>query len=87
MGHSDSTINLKVYSHFRVEYFEVIKYIKDRFLTIFPYVSPDSKMLKNEAKNAPMFLLCFMMTNTSDKAQKLADKLVKGIINSTERIK
>lgn len=71
----------------RVEYSEVLKYIKERFATIFAYVSPDSKMLKNEAKNSPMFLLCFMMTNTSDKAKKLAGKLVKAIINSTEKIK
>ena len=74
-------------THFdRVEYSEVLKYIKERFSTIFAYVSPDSKMLKNESKNSPMFLLCFMMTNTSDKAQKLAGKLVKGIISSAEKI-
>ena len=74
--------------HFdRVDYSEVLKYIKERFSTIFAYVSPDSKMLKNEAKNSPMFLLCFMMTNTSAKAQSLAGKLVKGIISSTEKIK
>ena len=75
-------------THFdRVDYSEVLKYIKERFSTIFAYVSPDSKMLKNEAKNSPMFLLCFMMTNTSAKAQSLAGKLVKGIISSTEKIK
>lgn len=70
----------------RIEYDKVLKYIKGRFETIFPYVAKESKLLTNEAKNAPMFLLCFMMTNTSDKAQKLAGKLVKGIINSTEKI-
>lgn len=71
----------------RVEYDQILAYIIDRFSSIFAYVSPDSKVLKNEAKNSPMFMLCFMMTNNSDKAQKLADKLVKGIIRSTEKIK
>lgn len=70
----------------RVEFEEVLKYVKSRFLTIFSYVSPDSKVLKNEAKNSPMFMLCFMMTNTSKPAQNLASKLVKGIIKSTEKV-
>lgn len=71
----------------RSDFTDLVKFVKERFATIFPYVSPDSKMLTNEAKNSPMFLLCFMMTNNSDKAQKLAAKLVKGIIRSTEKIK
>ena len=65
---------------------KVLEYIKKRFATIFPFVSPNSKILKNEAKNSPMFMLCFMMTNTSPKAQTLASKLVKGIINSAEKL-
>lgn len=71
----------------RVEYDQVLEYIKSRFASIFPFVSPNSKVLKNEAKNSPMFMLCFMMTNTSGKAQHLASTLVKGIINSAERLK
>lgn len=71
----------------RIEYDQILDYIIDRFSSIFAYVSPDSKVLKNEAKNSPMFMLCFMMTNESDKAQKLAAKLVKGIIRSTEQLK
>lgn len=70
----------------RIEYEKVLEYIKERFATIFPFVSPNSKILKNEAKNSPMFMLCFMMTNTSPKAQTLASKLVKGIINSAEKL-
>ena len=70
----------------RVEYDKVLEYIKKRFATIFPFVSPNSKILKNEAKNSPMFMLCFMMTNQSGKAQGLASKIVKGIISSTERL-
>lgn len=70
----------------RIEYEKVLEYIKKRFATIFPFVSPNSKILKNEAKNSPMFMLCFMMTNTSSKAQTLASKLVKGIINSAEKL-
>ncbi|MBQ5328632.1 MAG: three-Cys-motif partner protein TcmP [Oscillospiraceae bacterium] len=70
----------------RVEYEKVLEYIKARFSTIFPFVSPDSKLLKNKSKNAPMFMLCFMMTNKSAKAQSLASKLVKGIIKSAEKI-
>jgi hypothetical protein len=42
--------------------------------------------LNDEVKNAPMFMLCFMMTNTSSKAQALASKLVKAIISSAEKI-
>ena len=71
----------------RVDYDQVLEYIKSRFGTIFPYVSPNSKILKNEAKNSPMFMLCFMMTNTSKNAQNLASTLVKGIISSTEKLK
>ena len=70
----------------RISYEQILNYIKRRFATIFPYVSPDARILKNEAKNAPMFMLCFMMTNTSPKAQALAAKLVKSIIQSTEKI-
>ena len=43
-------------------------------------------MLYNEAKHAPMFMLCFMMTNKSPKAWGLAGKLVEEIISSTEKI-
>lgn len=70
----------------RKEYSEVLKYVKERFSSIFSFVSPESKILKNEAKNSPMFMLCFMMTNTSKKAQALASRLVKAIIKSTEKI-
>lgn len=70
----------------RVEYDKVLEYIKKRFAAIFPFVSPNSKILKNESKNAPMFMLCFMMTNTSLPAQGLASKIVKGVIESAEKL-
>lgn len=70
----------------RVSYDDILKYIKDRFATIFPYVSPDSKLLRNEVRKSPMFMLCFMMTNTSPQAQSLAAKLVKEIIRKTEKL-
>lgn len=70
----------------RVEYEKVIEYINGRFKTIFPYVSPKSKMLINVKKNAPMFLLCFMMTNTSIKAVSAAERIVKSVVESTEKL-
>lgn len=70
----------------RVSYEDILKYIKDRFSSIFPFVSPDSKVLRNEVRKSPMFMLCFMMTNTSPKAQSLAAKLVKDIIKKTEKL-
>ena len=80
-------INFFGESHYnRISYDMVLEYIKNRFATIFSYVSPDAKILKNKDKNAPMFLLCFMMTNQSVAAQQLAAKLVKSIISSTERM-
>lgn len=82
-----SQLNMFGDTHYdRVSYEQVLNYVKKRFATIFTYVSPNSKVLKNVRKNSPMFMLCFMMTNTSEKAQRLAEKLVKGIINSTEQI-
>lgn len=70
----------------RVNFDALQEFVKQRFSSIFAYVSPDSKLLRNEAKNSPMFLLCFMMTNDSPKATALAGKLVKGIMKSTEKL-
>ncbi len=70
----------------RIDYESILDYIKSRFATIFPYVSPETKILRNEEKNSPMFMLCFMMTNTSQRAQQLASTLVKSIIKSTEKV-
>lgn len=70
----------------RVPFNEIIDYIINKFKTIFPYVSDDSKILKNDKKKSPMFLLAFMMTNDSDKAVRLASKLVKAAIRSAEKI-
>ena len=70
----------------RIDYDEILNYIRTRFTTIFPYVSSNIKILRNAEKNSPMFMLCFMMTNTSSSAQKLASRLVDSIIKSTEKI-
>ena len=69
----------------RIQYDRLIEYIMERFKTIFPVVSDNYIKLKNE-NNTKLFLLCFMMTNTSPNAVSLADKLVKGIKTKLERI-
>lgn len=73
-------------SYDRISYEELLKFFMQRFSSIFTYVSQYSKVLNNADKNAPMFMLCFMMTNDSPKAIGAADRIVKGIIKSTEKI-
>lgn len=68
----------------RVELDEIIKYIENRFNTLFPYVNNNSVILKND-KNSPLFMLTFMMTNNGEKAISLAGKLVRGIVKGAER--
>lgn len=70
----------------RVSWEEFVGFVKSRFAEIFTYVSPDTKMLKNFAKKSPMFLLCFMMTNNSEKAKAAASRVVKSIISKTEKL-
>lgn len=62
----------------RVSFNKLIPFVISRFKTIFTFVSDDVIILKNN-KSSSLFLLCFMMTNKSPKAQDLANKLVKGI--------
>ena len=69
----------------RVEYNKLIEFIMNRFKKLFPYVFNDEILLKNSYKSSPLFLLCFMMTNKSDKAVNLADRLVKGVKKKVER--
>ena len=69
----------------RVEFNKLKEYIKNRFASLFPYVYDKDIILYNEAKNSPLFLLCFMMTNKSDKAVKLAERLVEGIKKKVEK--
>lgn len=54
-----------------------------RLENIFPYVSPNPLILKN-SNNAPMFLLCFAVSNPSQKAFKLASKIADNILSSTK---
>ena len=70
----------------RVNFDRLVQFVKMRFATLFPYVSPESKILKNVKRNSPMFLLCFMMTNTSPKAVGAASRIVKSVIESTENL-
>jgi hypothetical protein len=69
----------------RVEFSELKKYIKTRFKTLFPFVYNEDIILYNEAKNSPLFLLYFMMTNKSSKAINLANRLVDGIKKKVEK--
>jgi three-Cys-motif partner protein len=67
--------------HRRNSYLDVAQFIKDKLKTMFAYVSDKSKLLLN-SKNAPMFLLLFMMTNKSEKAIKLGSRVVNDIFKS-----
>ena len=69
----------------RVEFNKLIEFIKNRFKELFPYVFDKEIILKNTAKSSPLFLLCFMMTNNSENAINLADRLVNGIKEKVEK--
>ncbi|MDR3185341.1 MAG: hypothetical protein LBU04_00805 [Christensenellaceae bacterium] len=62
-------------------YLDVAQFIKDKLKTMFAYVSAESKLLLN-SKNAPMFLLLFMMANKSEKAIKLGSRVANDIFRS-----
>lgn len=47
------------------------KYIEARLHTIFPAVSPNSRILSNR-KNSPLFLFCFAVASKRPKAIGLA---------------
>ena len=51
----------------------IIEYVKKRLETIFPYVSPNPRIFKNE-KNSILFVLFFMTSNSDTKAISLASK-------------
>jgi three-Cys-motif partner protein len=65
---------------------KLVEFIIEQLKTKFAYVAPKSKLLKN-SNNAALFLLCFMMTNKSDKAIKLASTGVAGVFKSLETLK
>lgn len=69
----------------RVEFNKLKDYIKERFCTLFPFVYNKDIILTNEDKNSPLFLLCFMMTNNSEKATSLASRIIDGIKKKVEK--
>ena len=83
---SDQTNMFGVVETNRVSFEELKPFLIDRFKSIFKFVSKDTTLLLN-SKNSPLFLLCFMMTNDSEKAQNLAQKFVSGIKKGMEKLK
>lgn len=63
---------------------KLVEFVLLQLNDLFAYVSPKSKLLKN-SNNAPMFLLCFAMTNNSPKAIGLGSKVVNDIFKSLEQ--
>lgn len=63
---------------------KLVEFVLSELNNLFSYVSPKSKLLKN-SNNAPMFLLCFAMTNNSPKAIGLGAKVVNDIFSSLEK--
>lgn len=69
----------------RVNFDELVKYITARLKTTFAYVSPKSRILKN-SKNSPLFILYFLMTNSSPKAISLGSKVVTQIFDKIDNM-
>ena len=63
----------------RISQNEIIDIIKGRLKETFAYVYEKPKLLTN-ARNSILFLLCFMMTNDSEKAVGAANRIVDGIM-------
>lgn len=72
-------------SYERVNFDELVGFITRHMRTVFPYVSPKSRVLKN-SKNSPLFILYFMMTNKSHKAIGLGSKVVSQIFDKIDLI-
>lgn len=69
----------------RVDFDRLVSYITNRISSIFSYVSPKSRILKN-SKNSPLFILYFIMTNSSPKAIGLGSKVVNQIFYKVDNI-
>lgn len=69
----------------RVNFDRLVDFVRQRLINSFPYVSPQSRMLKN-SNNSPMFILFFMMTNKSGKAIGLGSKVVTEIFNKLDKM-
>ena len=57
------------------------KYIEKRLGTVFPKVSPNSRILYNK-KHSPLFLFCFAVSNASPKAYGLAMRMADYILKN-----
>lgn len=69
----------------RVNFDRLVDFVRQRLINSFPYVSPQSRILKN-SNNSPMFILFFMMTNKSGKAIGLGSKVVTDIFNKLDKM-
>jgi hypothetical protein len=69
----------------RVNFDRLVDFVRQRLINSFPYVSPQSRMLKN-SNNSPMFILFFIMTNKSGKAIGLGSKVVTDIFNKLDKM-
>lgn len=58
-------------------------YVLKRLKSIFPSVSENSLILRNPQNNSPLFLLCFAISNHSEKAIKLSLKGANHILTHT----
>lgn len=67
----------------RIDYNKLRLYIENSLKNLFPNVH-HFKLLTNE-KNAPLFLLCFFMTNPSEKAKTLGSKGFKAVVDCIEK--
>lgn len=67
----------------RVDFEQLVHFVNKRLGELFPYVSPNSRILKN-SKNSPLFILYFMMTNDSNKAIRLGSKVVNQIFSKVD---
>jgi len=68
----------------RIPYNELRIYIENNMGELFPNVH-HFKLLRNEEKNAPLFLLCFFMTNPNPSAKSLGTKGFEAVIKSIDR--
>lgn len=69
----------------RVNFEELVSFIKSRLSSTFAYVSPKSRMLKN-SKNSALFILFFLMTNNSPRAIGLGSKVVSDIFTRIDEM-
>lgn len=67
----------------RADFDQLVEYIRGRLCSCFPYVSPKSRIMRNE-KSGPLFILFFIMTNDSERAIKLGSRVVNEIFNQVE---